>query len=386
MTSITATGFNRTRLDERKAALDAAMRGIFGDDIDLDPDTIDGQTIGIFAESISNLDQLAEDVYHSFNPNSASGRALSRLVMLNGIKRIEGTYSVVDVVCVGQQGTVIPAGSLVRSTATRAQFKTAASLTIDATGQGTVSCVAAEKGLRLGPTGTITKIDSPIYGWQTVTNPVAATPGREEETDEQLRLRRARSTSTPAQSIIDALYGAIANLPDVIQAEVYENPTGAVDANGLPAHSVNCIVEGGTLQTIADQIFVRKTLGVVLVGSQVQTALDSRGNPHTIRFDRPVDTNIYVVLNILKMNGWPTDGAERLKAALVAWTTANQRIGKNVIHSRLYDCLNAIPGHSILQMYLGTSSGPTLEDDVAVAFNALPRFDASRITVNITNP
>lgn len=383
MTQLTAAGFDRSRLDERLASLQVAMRSIFGDDIDLDPDTIDGQTLGIFAESVSNLDQLAEDVYHGFNPNSATGAALSRLVQLNGIRRIGGTYSTVDVLCVGQEGTVIPAGSAISSTATKTQFKTQAAATIGASGQVTISCKAVDMGAKLGPANTVTKINTPIYGWQTANNLTAAVVGRDEETDEQLRLRRTRSTSTPAQSIIDSLYGAVANIPEVLQCEVYENPTGAVDANGLPPHSVNVIVDGGLIADIATQIFTRVTLGVVQVGSVVTTVNDSMGNPHSIKFDRPVDVPIHVILNITKLSGWPTDGADRLKAALVAWTVANQRIGKNVIHSRLYDCLNAIPGHSITTMFIGVSAAPTLENDIAIAFNALARFATANITVNV---
>lgn len=385
MTQLTAAGFDRSRLDERLATLQVAMRAIFGDDIDLDPDTIDGQTLGIFAESVSNLDQLAEDVYHGFNPNSATGAALSRLVQLNGIRRIGGTYSTVDVLCVGQLGTIIPAGSTISSTATKAQFKTVAAVTIDATGQVLVSCRAVEMGAKLGPANTVTKINSPIYGWQTANNTASAVVGRDEETDEQLRLRRTRSTSTPAQSIIDALYGAVANIPEVLQCEVYENPTGTVQAiTGLPAHSVNIIADGGLTADIANQIFTRITLGVVQVGAVVTSVDDSMGNPHSIKFDRPVDVPIHVILNVTQMAGWPTDGATRLKAALVAWTVANQRIGKNVIHSRLYDCLNVIPGHSITTMFIGTGAVPTLEDDVTIAFNALARFTTANIVVNVT--
>ncbi len=384
MTQLTAAGFDRSRLDERLATLQVAMRSIFGDDIDLDPDTIDGQTLGIYAESISNLDQLAEDVYHGFNPNSATGAALSRLVQLNGIRRIGGTYSTVDVLCVGQEGTVIPAGSAISSTATKAQFKTVAAATIGATGQVTISCKAVEMGAKVGPINTVTKINTPIYGWQTATNPAAAVVGRDEETDEQLRIRRARSTSTPAQSIIDALYGAVANIPEVLQCEVYENPTGAVQAiTGLPAHSVNVVVDGGLTQDIANQIFTRITLGVVQVGAVSSIVTDSQGNSHTVKFDRPTDVPIHVILNVTKLSGWPTDGADRLKSALVAWTIANQRIGKDVIHSRLYDCLNVVPGHSITTMLIGTAPAPTLEDDVAIAFNQLARFTTANITVNV---
>lgn len=383
MTQLTAQGFSRTRLDERLSALQNAMREIFGQSLNLDPDTIDGQTLGIFAESISNLDQLAEDVYHSFNPQSATGMALSRLVQLNGIRRIEGTYSIVDLLCVGQQGTVIPADSLVKSTATNATFQTVADATIPAAGEVTVQARSAEKGAVVAQAGTLTKIDSPIYGWQTVTNPLDAVPGRDEETDEQLRLRRRASTLTPGQAIVDALYGALSNIATVLQARVYENDQDTADANGLPPHSIYCVVEGGTDADILKTIWLKKTAGTTTHGTTTGTVTDSMGNPHTLKFSRPVDVNVWVTVNLHTRSGWPTDGVQRIKDALTAWAVANQVIGEEVIHSRLFDPLNSVPGHSIDSLYIGTAANPNGTANIAVPFDGLSRFDSARIVVNV---
>ena len=383
MTQLTSQGFSRTRLDERLSALQNAMREIFGQSLNLDPDTIDGQTLGIFAESISNLDQLAEDVYHSFNPQSATGMALSRLVQLNGIRRIEGTYSIVDLLCVGQQGTVIPAGSLVKSTATNATFQTVADATIPAAGEVTIQARASAKGAVLAPAGTLTKIDSPIYGWQTVTNPLDAVPGRDEETDEQLRLRRRASTATPGQAIVDALYGALSNIASVLQARVYENDQDTADANGLPPHSIYCVVEGGTDADILKTIWLKKTAGTTTHGTTTGTVTDSMGNPHTLKFSRPVDVNVWVTVNLHTRSGWPTDGVQRIKDALTAWAVANQVIGEEVIHSRLFDPLNSVPGHSIDSLYIGTAANPNGTANIAVPFDGLSRFDSARIVVNV---
>ena len=383
MTQLTSQGFSRTRLDERLSALQNAMREIFGQSLNLDPDTIDGQTLGIFAESISNLDQLAEDVYHSFNPQSATGMALSRLVQLNGIRRIEGTYSIVDLLCVGQQGTVIPAGSLVKSTATNATFQTVADATIPAAGEVTIQARASAKGAVLAPAGTLTKIDSPIYGWQTVTNPLDAVPGRDEETDEQLRLRRRASTATPGQAIVDALYGALSNIASVLQARVYENDQDTADANGLPPHSIYCVVEGGTDADILKTIWLKKTAGTTTHGTTTGTVTDSMGNPHTLKFSRPVDVNVWVTVNLHTRSGWPTDGVQRIKDALTAWAVANQVIGEEVIHSRLFDPLNSVPGHSIDSLYIGTAANPAGTANIAVPFDGLARFDSTRIVVNV---
>jgi uncharacterized phage protein gp47/JayE len=384
MTQLTSQGFTRSRLDERLSALQDAMRAIFGPTINLDPDTMDGQSIGIFAESQSNLDQLAEDVYHSFNPQSATGVALSRLVQLNGIRRIEGTYSTATIRCVGSQGTIIPAGSLVKSTTTNATFQTIAEATISGTGQVDIAAQASEKGALLAPAGSLTKIDTPIYGWQTATNLIDAVPGRDEETDEQLRLRRRASTSTPGQAIVDSIYGALTNIASVLQAKVYENDQDTVDGNGLPPHSIYCIVEGGTNQNILDTIWLKKTAGTTTYGTTSGTVSDSQGNPHTLKFSRPTSVNAYVTVNLHTRPGWPTDGVQRIKDALTAWAVANQSIGEEVIQSRLFDPINSVPGHSIDSLFIGTAAAPTGTANIAVPFDGLSRFDSSRIVVNVT--
>ena len=383
MTQLTSQGFTRTRLDERLTALQDAMRAIFGPSLNLDPDTIDGQTLGVFAESTSNLDQLAEDVYHSFNPQSAIGSALSRLVQLNGIRRIEGTHSTVDLLCVGQQGTIIPAGSLVKSTATNATFETVAQVTIPAAGQIAVAAQGSVKGALQAPAGTLSKIDTPIFGWQTVTNSVDAIPGRDEETDEQLRLRRRASTSTPGQATVDAIFGALSNIPEVLQVAVFENDTDTVDGNGLPAHSVYAVVDGGTAQEILDTIWLKKSAGVTTFGATSGTVTDSIGNPHTLNFGRPQDTNAWVTVNLQTRPGWPTDGVQRIKDALTAWAVTNQSIGEEVIQSRLFDPINSVPGHSISSLFIGIAINPVTTANIAVPFDGLARFDSSRIVVNV---
>lgn len=383
MTQLTAQGFQRSRLDERLTQLQDKMRAIFGPNINLDPDTIDGQTLGIYAEAISNIDQLAEDVYHSINPQSAVGVALGRTVQFNGIRRIEGSYSTATIRCVGTQGTVIPAGSLVKSSATGATFKTLAEATIGAAGQLDIAAQATVKGATLATTGTLTKIDTPIYGWQTATNIADAVPGRAEETDEQLRIRRKASTATPGNANVDSIYGALANLPAVLNARVTENDTAAVDANGQPPHSIYCIVNGGTDADILATIWKKKGQGVTTVGTASGVTNDSQGNPHTLKFSRPTPTNIYISIVLHTYPGWPTDGIARIKNSLVAWALANLGIGTELIYSRLYDAINATPGHSINTLHVGIAPAPVGTADIVVPFDGIAVFDTARIEVTI---
>lgn len=384
MTAVTSTGFQRTRLDERLAELQAAMQAIFGPTISLDPDTIDGQTLGIYAEAVSNLDQLANDIYDGFNPIGATGLALSRLVQLNGIRRIAGAYSTATVRCVGTNGTTIPAGSLVGSTTLPVKFQTLADASITATGFVDIAVRATEFGATLAPTGTLDKIDTPIYGWQTVTNLADAVPGRAEETDEALRIRRAQSTATPSQSILDGIYGALADISDVMHVKVLENSTNATDGNGIPAHAIYCIVDGGTNADIASAIWLRKPAGTTLHGAVTQNITDSQGVTQPIKFGRPTGVNIWITVNLTTRAGWPTDGAQRIEDALLAWALTEQGVGDEVIYSRLFSPINSVPGFAVDSLYIGTAASPTGEANIAIGFDSIARFDSARIVVNVT--
>jgi uncharacterized phage protein gp47/JayE len=382
MSSLTSSGFVLATLSDRLAQLEAAMQAIFGPNINLDPNAVDGETIGIFGESIANLELLAQYIYQSFDPNTAIGAALSRLVQLNGIRRLPGAYSTVQVTCTGTQGTAIPASSLVQSADGSTTWKTTEDVTIDATGQATATAQASAMGPLAAPIGTLTIIGTPLYGWQSVTNTAAAVLGQLEETDEQLRIRRAQSTATPAQGIVDALYGALLNLTGVTQVVLYENPTGAVDANGMAAHSLYAVVQGGATADILQTLWLKKSVGPVLLGATSGQVYDSRGNPHTMYFDRPQSVNVYVTVNLTKRPGWPVDGAIRIANAIVAWGQANQKIGQDVVQSALYTPINGIPGISVTSLLLGIAPNPTASANLAVPFNGLAVFDPSRIVVN----
>ncbi len=383
MTQVTAAGFLRTRLDERLAQLQASYRAIYGDDISIDPDDLDGQLLGIFAERISDIDQLAEDIYNSLNPNLATGAALARVSTFNGIVKQAGSFSQATVSLVGNPGVTVPAGSLIKSSADNSTWATASAATFSLLGQATATVFATVKGTQPAAIGTLTVIGSPVFGWQSVTNAAVALMGQAEETDEQLRIRRRRSTGTPGQSILDAIYGAIVNLPGVRIAAVYENFTGTTDANGQAAHSIYAIVEGGDQTAIGDVLWLKKTAGAVSIGALNVVILDSQGRPHTVHFDRPAYSDIYITVNLTKGVGYPADGAARIKAALTAYGLT-LAIGDDLQTSRLYSPVNSVPAHFVTSIFTGLTASPASAANIVTPFNGLARIDPSRIVVNET--
>lgn len=383
-TQITSTGFERDRLDAIFASYQAAMRAIFGADINVDPDSLDGQMLGIFAEGISNEDQLAEAVYNSFNPSLSFGAGLSRLVQINGIRRIAGAYSSVIVTFSGVPNTVIPSGTLVSQDTVQTKFSTAADATIGAGGTVSVACLATEFGAIAAPAGSITKVVTPMYGVTAVTNALAATQGRNEETDEELRLRRTHSVAIASQSLGDSLDAGILNVPNVTAGKVFENFTNSTDVNGMPAHSICCIVKGGSDNDIAQAIWTNKPLGATEYGNTTGIATDIKGRSHTVSFSRPVVVPIYVSMNISARTGYPTTALTDIKAAIVAWGLLNEGIGDEVILSRLYEPINTVAGFAVNSLNIGTAAGATYPANIALAFDHIASFDAANITISVT--
>lgn len=382
MTQLTDTGLVVSRLDERLAQLTAAVRGIFGADLVLDADTVDGQTLGIYAEAVNNLDMLLEEIYTSLDPSGATGLRLSRLVRLNGLTRLAGTYSTAALTLAGQVGRLVPAGTLVHSTATLAVFQTDADATISPTGFVAVACTAQLLGAQAAPAGTLTAIDTPVFGLQSVTNAVDAAVGRDEETDGQLRVRRDASTAYPSQSVADGINAALANLPGVTLSRVYDNDQPVADPDtGQAKNSVYVVVQGGADADIAAALLLKKPAGIPTVGAVLTSATDAAGRAHPIRYSRPTAVPIYVTVNVSQRAGFPADGAPQITAAVVAHGAT---IGGEVIQSDFYADIAGVPNKSVTSIFIGTAPTPVSSANIAIAYDRLATFASARVVVNVT--
>lgn len=83
---------------------------------------------------------------------------------------------------------------------------------------------AKEKGEQFVPAGTLTVIDTPISGWDSVTNLIPGVVGRDVEEDIELRARRDLSQSVIGASTIEAIKSRILQEIDgVTSSEVYDN-------------------------------------------------------------------------------------------------------------------------------------------------------------------
>lgn len=376
---LTKYGFNRKRLDEIKKEKEKSFKNIFGENINLSPQSNFGQIIGIEAESEALVWELAELVYNAFYPATAQGVQLSNLVTLNGIQRKRATYSKVVLRLTGSDGTKIPAGSLVSIPNNSEKFSTDIDVVISS-GVATVEATAVNSGKIIALADSITQIDTPIFGWQSVTNLADAKVGTDEETDAELRARRAKSTKSPGQNMADALFAQLLNLDNVSDVRIISNGTDTTSSDGIPAHQFLSIVNGGLNSDIAKTIWINTPQGIMSYGGITEKIVDSQGFEQNIRFSRPQIIDIFFDINITVDSNYPTNGDEDIKDNIIKFGESNNVIGKDIILSQFYTPVNLVRGVISISIRIGTNprGGP---DNIQMAYNALANYEKSNIVV-----
>lgn len=242
--------------------------------------------------------------------------------------------------------------------------------------------IAVEAGPSEQPAGTIDTILTPMLGWDSVINPIAATSGEDRETDEQLRLRFRNGKFDRATNTIDAIYSALINLDGVTEVTIYENDTSVPDSNGVPGHSFLPIVSGGLSTDIANAIWENKPIGILSYGNTTVVISDKNNFPHAISFSRPNPVVIYISMDITTDVNFPANGNDQIRSALIEYFAANFGTGDDVIYSRLYTAINSVPGHQVNSLTVGTTPSPVGTSNVAIAFDQIASLNS--LNINIT--
>ena len=110
---VTPDGLVIKRLQDIKEEIEASLKSSFGNNVNLNSESVFGQIVGLFSERESLIWELLEDVYNSQFPASAEGINLDLVASLNGITRLPAVRSSVTLKALGDIGTVIPIGSQV---------------------------------------------------------------------------------------------------------------------------------------------------------------------------------------------------------------------------------------------------------------------------------
>lgn len=369
----------------------SSMKQIYGDDIYLDNSSPDYQMLSIFALVQSDTLQAMVYAYNARSPETAIGTSLDSVVKLNGIKRKAASHSTCEVKIVGTPFTQILNGA-VRDRAGLI-WDLPSSVIVDSGGVTYTVATCREPGAVSALAGDLNEIDTPTYGWISVENEVAAVLGNEEETDAQLRERQTISTANPSQTMLAGTKGAIAALKNVSRFAVYENDTNTAEVttdnpHGLPAHSVTCVVEGGTNEDVAEAIFLHKGIGCYTHGDVEVEYTDQNDYINRIRFFRPDYKDIFVKVVIKKYTGYISTMTSKVREAVYDYLAA-LTIGSDVSASVLSNIITACnpsltkPIFGIKDLKIGLSKETLAAQDITVGFKEIPNPSYANIEVTL---
>ena len=356
---LTLEGFNLKRFEDIRANVHDRLKLALGDNINLSPNSTLGQIADIIVLGITELWEIDQSVYNSQVPSFAEGISFDNILAINGLTRLESTYSIVGVVISGTPGTIVGSGfraSVVGDETT--VFETTEAYTIEPGGTVDAVMYSVDKGPFVAPAGTLTVIETPVAGVDSVANPLDAEPGRNTETDPDGKLRRKRSLQRSGSSTVEGIRNALEALTGVTKAFVIEALPGTYYPPDQPLKSIQCVVQNGDGQEIAQTIFDSKAAGTQTYGSVTLQVIDSQGIIKDIEFSRPIDIEIFIVANITananpaEGDVYPANGDDLVRDAILSYGNTLD-VNQDVILNLFYTVINTVPGVIGIELLAG---------------------------------
>ena len=336
MLQVTNRGVVIDRLNDIYTKLSEQFKAIYGQDINLNADTPDGQMIGIFSQSLSDINEVILFIIQMLDPYNATGSWLEQRALYAGVVRRGAEYSYInDVAIIGDRVVTIPKGAVLTD-GNGVKWVTVNDITLNANGSARTILRSQDLGafsLAMNESLTFETVYTGVRG---ATALIAATEGIEEETDVQLLQRFMMSHSINNYDDRQGVQAALSSLTDVKKVLVLENYTNETDTDtGLPMHSINAIVLGGDDQEIALTL-LKKTGGVAFFG-QTEVTLFHEGMNRRVWFDRPALVPVTVELTYKRLKNLTDLAQEEIKETLMAQDFA---IAENVYAMRLVCGIN----------------------------------------------
>lgn len=335
--------------------LSNSLKQIYGNDIDLEQNTPDGQLVNILAQIWYTVNTALLQITTTFNVNDASGRTLDNLVALHSIKRKAGTFTqvpieintdrVVELKGVDDNYYNENATGFTVADNVGNQYILINSSTLQK-GANTVAFRAQNMGDIRPVLNTITNIITPQLGVISVNNGGIPTQvGVLEEADITLRNRYNSSEAITGRGELDNVVSNLLQLEGVTTVYGDENKTNITNKYGTPPHSIWLIIEGGGNYDIATVINSTISAGCGLKGEVVVPYVNIFGNTEDIKFDRPTFEDLYLKLQAQPMNNQVEVNVEEIKEYIV--NNLEIRIN-SIINSNQITCLLKSYNSSIL--------------------------------------
>lgn len=382
----TVDGVSIQTFEEIFEELVDGYRAIYGNDINVDQDSPDGQRIAIEAKARLDMQTFALLLYNQFDPDFAIGVMQTRLFKYIGITPRPTTRSTAEVTVTTDRNLTLTVPYVIKDDLEQEwEIDSENSLV---TGPNTVTLSAVEFGDVAADADTITTPVTIVLGVLSVTNPAAAEPGVAEETVEELRIRRNKSLENAAFSTTGSLFANLANITGVTDLILYENDTDVLDAvRSINPHTLWIVIGGGEVADIAEIVAKNKTGGTGLKGTEEATFEEDLLNPdgstfiftHTIKYDRPTDIQLFVELTATRKDPTQPLDLDLIKEKIAERTYS---ISESALATELYsNGYQAGTNFVLTDMKISDDDITYTDDDLPAGFDEIWTIDVADITV-----
>ncbi|EMF7827715.1 TPA: baseplate J/gp47 family protein [Yersinia enterocolitica] len=367
--------------------LSDAYKDIYGQDIDLDQESPDGQRVAIEAQARTDIEASLQWLYSQMDPDFNTGDMQQVIAKLHGLYLRPGSRSQRDLNVSTDRPVFLYSGYKIRDQSNQVWF-VRQNVTIPA-GTTTVTFFAQDFGKVTGLIAdTFTQL-TPELGVLSITADAVAVVGRDEETPEEFRQRRNRSLENPATGSTGAIFAKVAQLPGVTDLNIGENDTKVDNpVTGIPANSIWLVVEGGAVSDIVEVMIKQKGGGTgvkgEVTGRYIETLVRPDGTTlqiaHDMQFDRPVYKPLHINLTAKrKVTNDPVD-LDTLKEALAKRV---MHIGEEIDANEFYaDGYGAVRVNYVLTNLKISIDGITFTDaELSPGFQGKFTLDVANISI-----
>jgi hypothetical protein len=374
------------------AGVEADIDTAFGGGLNFDQTTPQGQIAVSQTAVISDKNNQFLFLSQMFDPNYSEGIYQDAIARIYFLERNPAQPTVVQALCSGGNGVVIPAGALAQ--ATDGNLYTCTTPGTITGGSVVLPFACQVTGPIACPAGTLTTIYQTIPGWDTITNAADGVLGNNVESRAAFEYRREQSVALNSIGSLPSILGSVLAVPNVLDAYVTENTSAVTQTIGgvsLAPNSLYVAVVGGNSLAIATAIWQKKAPGCAYNGNTTVTVTDNNSGYNTpaptyqVTFEIPTAVDIMFAVVIKNSAAVPSNYVALIQNAIISAFAGGDggpraRIGSEIFASRFYSTVAALGTWAqIVSILIGTSSA-TL-NDLTLNINQVPTVSAGDITV-----
>lgn len=338
-------------------------------------------------------------LFNQVNPDYATGRFQDGIGRIYFMERISAQGTVTTGTCIGQAGTVIPAGSTAITTDGYI-YQAIDNITIPAGGSVDGAFVNTTTGPIPCAAGSLNQIYRAVPGWDAITNANPGVVGVDVESRIAFETRRQQSVARNSRNQDASVLSALLATSGVLDAYVWSNRTAATVNKGTTnypvlAHSIFISVYGGADADVAQAIFSTYNPGANLNGTTHYTVYDNVNYlppypSYDMQWLKALPTRVYFTVQIDSSLNPPSDITQQVKSMIISVFNGEYdgigkaRIGSTINAGKYYAPVISISPETVGILLLQVSlNGSTYLPAVTMGIDQVPTIQASDITVTL---